>query len=129
MKKLLYLFVSSILVVACNDTDSDCYDQKPLDGDLTLKVTVEDTAKPVKVSVYQGKYDEQHFLFSEMLITDEIIYAMPVNSYYSASAEYETSGKIILVIDGGKISTKKVNNDDGSTCWTLKNVILDLRLN
>lgn len=128
LRRLGYLLLILTLAVACEEFNGDCYDEKPLEGELKVKVNIRDTTNPVQVSVYQGKFDEQNLLFSELIIDNEITYFLPVNSYYSASAEYEDSGKIILVIDGGKISVKKINNDDGSTCWSLKNVELDLRL-
>lgn len=121
------LFISAI--ISCEKLQlPDCYDEKPTEGELKIKVSLISGNDAVGVNVYKGKYENNMLLFTDSVREKEVTYFLPVNSFYTVSAEYIKEQKTIQVIDGGKMSVKKQNNDDGSVCWVLGNVSLDLRL-
>jgi hypothetical protein len=130
INSIILFIVLSAGMVSCEKLklSTDCYDEKPVEGELTIKVSVPPGNEAVGVNIYRGKYENNMLLFTDSVRDKEITYFLPVNSFYTVSAEYERDNKTIFVIDGGKISVKKQTNDDGSVCWNLYNVSIDLRL-
>ncbi len=133
IKKTLFVLLSGAicLIISCEDLSylNDCYSDKPLQGDLTVNVSVQENAAGIPVKVLQGKFEDNNVLLLDTLAENEKTYSLPVNTYYTVSAEYNMSGKVILVIDGGEIKVSRNENENTSEpCWVLKNVNLNLEL-
>lgn len=134
MKKYFFLLLCSVLsMTSCEELsylNGDCYAEKPLEGELTVKVSIQDSVSYVPVKIFQGKYENNKLIFKDTLTVRESTYFLPVNSFYTVSAEYTSEGKVYVVIDGGEIKVKKIENNENFSdpCWSLINVSLDLEL-
>lgn len=120
---LLAIFLSSCI----SRTDNSCYDEKPVEGELHLKVTIEEPDTLIPVTIYEGKYENGTPIIYDTLSYSSEIYYLPVNTYYTAVAEYQKDGKTVLSIQGGKISVSDDSSDDYGECWTLTNIWLNLK--
>jgi len=125
-------FILLIVVVAFSlnscGFESSCYENKPENGEMTIKVSIDSPNDTVYVKIYQGVIENNKLLLVDTLTVASKVYEMPVNSYYSATADYIQDGKIVRAIDGDRISTRESEDEYGTICWNLKNISLDLRL-
>lgn len=126
------LLIVTFLLVSCDRlsmNNSDCYDEKPSEGEMSVRVTLGDTSDVIPVHVYKGKYEHNQLLFADSVNESQRTYLLPVNTYYTAVAEYEKGNAVILAVDGGKITVNKyVSEEDGISCWRVTNIKLDLRM-
>lgn len=129
---MLFLF-SAILLVSCNgdnitDCDySDCYTEKPSEGKVNLRVSIEGSNQHVPVIIYEGRITENHPVIYDTLDSTRANYILPVDKYYSAIAKYTEDGNIYFAVDGDRLKVKSRVECD-STCYKVKEIDLDLRL-
>lgn len=124
---IVFAIIASPIVHSCGYS-SDCFDSKPEQGEIKVKLTIDDTNDTVIVKIYQGVIENNKLLIEDTLTIASKTYNLPVNSYYSASAEYNHEGKLIRAVDGDRISVSESEDDYGYVCWNLRNIVLDLRL-
>ena len=136
--KILFILFFSVVIISCNDlsTDVDCstYDYsdcitiEPTDGEMYLKLTINNDNKSIPVAFYRGKLEDNALLFYDTLTKEYFDTLLPVGNYYTVTAEYLKEGKKIIAIDGDNI-TKKRSNVCDSVCWEVVagNVYLRLK--
>jgi len=126
MKKIYYSFIL-ITLLSCskiNDSriDENCLSYEPNYGKIYVNVTLNNQITSVPIEIKLNHFDTGTLLFKDTLYESVKIYEVDINNYYVVSAEYFVDGKRIISIDGGKVSTYKYNQDDGSVCWNLNNM-------
>ena len=139
MKKLLFLIViiglSSFAGCDKNCEDGhykpyDCNENEPVQGDITVKVTINEMNPAVLLEFFFGDVEENIFYFSDTLDCEEVHYNLN-NNDYSVRAKYKAivNGKLATVysIDGGKLSPSKSDYCDG-TCYEKGTLSLNARL-
>ena len=139
MKKLLCLIVLIGLTSlagcdeSCEDGNykpNDCNENEPVQGDITIKVTINEMNPEVLIEFFFGDVEENIFYFSDTLDTEEVHYKLN-NNDYSVRAKYKAivNGQLATVysIDGGQLSPFKTDYCDG-TCYEEGVLSLNARL-
>jgi len=127
MKKFLLFFVL-IIIMACDkpsveDCDnydfSDCDLEKPSWGIVYVDLTINDENPYVPLVFYRGYFEEQIIEYVDTAYSEKYEMDMPLELYLSVTAEYQSNGKTIYAVDGGKFETKKyrVCKED---CWIIR---------
>lgn len=134
---LFYLFVIIFLFVSCDkltdedecdDVDySDCNTEEPFRDSLHIKLTINDENEKVKLVIYDGDFEDGIAITQIETEKSKINVEVLLDREYSASAEYISGKDTIIAIDGTNIKKKSKTYCD-STCWSIKNQDLDLRL-
>ena len=132
---LLFLFVRCAEdrvdlpdVEDCENYDyQDCNTTNPVDAEVKFNFSINKQIHYVSFEVYKGTIDDGTFFFADTAFSSDEYYMLPVDEYYSAIATYHLDGKVVKVIDGGKLrkSSKKVCD---STCWAVNKLSMDLIL-
>ena len=135
MVKYRYILIFSFLVVIifnlCNNKDcdySDCLPSEPYESTVTIKVTINEENPKVPIFIYKGRYNQ----------TDELIYSdtakeeyykiiLPLNHYYYVKAKYQKNSDTIYAIDG-VFFKKFLSQECDSSCWKIKNNIINVKL-
>lgn len=133
------IFCSIIIAVflsGCNEycddnyKPSDCNENKPAEGDLTLEITIDNLNPEVPVEFYIGDVEENGFYFADTITVGEITYKLP-NNYYSVKAKYKAviDGRTVTVysIDGGSLIPVTNEYCDG-TCYDTGRLNLNAKL-
>ena len=112
----------------CYDYDySDCNTSKPTEGDLIIKLTINDENPEVPIIIFKGNYDNKDTL-RKILYDDELLrVSLKVEEYYSVTVEYKSGNKTITAVDGDNIKIIKRYVCD-SVCYGVKEGKVDLRL-
>ena len=131
-KHNIFILVAILLILHSCDRpyrDIECYDTKPTEGIIFIKVTIDEATQSVPITFFEGKHEAGKVVLRDTLVMDTASYNVPVNTYYSITAEYKKDDKIIIAIQGGEVKTTKSSDEfDGTECWNIKNLTLNLRL-
>ncbi len=112
----------------CFDYDfSDCNTIRPDEGEIILRFSINKHIPAVAFTVFKGKTDLKDTILSDTLNIELIRYSLPVDQYYSVSADYMVDGKKIRAIAGGEIKLKKYLVCD-SICYVVSNPVINLKL-
>jgi len=105
--------------VDCQTYDySDCDTQEPTEGNLHIKLTINDENPSVPIVIFRGKFQENIIVAYDTLTKGTYDTLLPVNNFYTVSAKYIKSGKKIIAVDGDDI-TKNKNKTCDSVCWSV----------
>ena len=107
---------------------SNCLTQEPDSGKLIIKVTINAENTAVPIILYYGNVESNVICIKDTLKTADKEYKLPADMYYSVRVKYKSGNKIINAIDGGNLDIKSYFVCD-STCWVVKDVDLNLKLN
>lgn len=135
MKKVIFqLIIINILFWSCKkiedwNINEKCLSEKPETGDIYVNVSINNNIKSVPIEIRLNNYHSGQLIIRDTLTTTEKVYEVEVNNYYVVSAEYVKDKIKTTSIDGGKVSTRKVTNEDGSECWNLRNFRARVQLN
>ena len=109
----------------CENYDyQDCNTVQPFEAKMIINFSVSSKIKSVPFVVYKGYVDDNNIYFQDTAWDANVEYLMPVDEYWSIMATYKVDGKTIKVIDGGSIKVHSANVCD-STCWSVKDLVLD----
>ena len=115
--------------VDCQYPDySNCITHEPDSGKLKIKVTINEENSFLPITLYYSKSENNVICKVDTLYTSEKEYKLPAKTYYSVKAKYKSNNKIVYAVDGGNIGKKSYLVCD-STCWVVKDVDLNLKLN
>ena len=133
------LFACMIIFLSCNEnTDtsgvdcstydySDCNSIQPFEGNMHVKLTINDENPAVPITIYTGKL-EDGVIFLRDTITESIYDTLlPVDNFYTVAAKYNKGPSTIIAIDGDKISASNTVTCD-SNCWNVKPGSVNVKL-
>lgn len=114
--------------VDCENYNYDCNTQEPYEWEMMIKVTINSENSQIPIWVYEGKFDDTtHLVYTDTLTDPFTTVFLPLNKYYYTKALYKKGSKTIYAIDG--VFFKKYSRTVcDSTCWYIKNEIMDVRL-
>ena len=134
---IVFLILSVLVFLYCdnnvegemceNYNYDDCNTIEPSTAFININVSCNSDFPLVPIVLYRGDIDDGVIVLYDTLNTTRKTYELPVNIYYSATAEYQYVSKKIYVLDGGKIKTKSEKICD-SICWTRVNKELNLEV-
>jgi len=126
------------LLVCCSDYDEelDCY-HRPVDcrttsyteGELTVRVTIDEENPEVTIYIYSGEVDPENLPVPVHTATvDDESYTITLDiGEYSAMVEYTLGGDTVIAFDGDSIGNSKEDYCEGP-CYELVNGEIDLVL-
>ncbi len=135
MVKTYYSLLILLLTLACNtnyDSDcdySDCLSEEPYEAEMKIKVSINKQNSFVPIWIYEGKYNDTNYLiYADTAHSEKYRIILPLNVQYYVKAKYKTAnGNIVYAIDG--VFFKKISKTEcDSTCWYIKNDVMDVRL-
>lgn len=114
--------------VNCDDYDfADCYLEEPDWDFIYVDVTINDQNPFVPIIVYRGNFENYDIEWSDTAYSSQYSVDVPLNKYYSVTAQYTVGNKTILAVDGSEV--KKVKTTVcGEKCWYIKGERFDLEL-
>ena len=141
MKTIRFIFVIAFFLCFSNscesllyDTDecdnfdeSDCLQTRPLNGDLTIKVTINEENPEVPYIIYENFIEDKDTVLVDTAHSEQVSVEVPLNEYYSIMAKYKSGDKIISAVDGDRIESYS-QDKCGYTCWYVRGGILKARL-
>ncbi len=141
MKTICYLFFIAFFLCyssACEsllyDTDecdnfdeSDCVQARPLEGDLTIKLTINEENPEVPYIIFENDIENKDTVLVDTAYNEQESVKVPLNEYYSIMAKYKSGDKIIYAVDGDRIESYS-EDKCGYTCWYVRGGVLKVRL-
>ena len=131
------IFMTGIfLTIGCerqppNDYGFDCeycYQIKPDSGQIGIKVTINDENPYVPITIYIGNIEDNNIEYSDTSYSSEYWVDVPVDKYYSVTAEYKSGDNTIIAVDGDKFKLKKNTKDCDEECYYYSGGFFDNRL-
>ena len=139
MKQILISILISIVVCVAgcdeeceegNYKPGDCNESKPIEGEVILKITIDNMNAMVPVEFFIGDVEENIFYFADTIVTQSVSYTLP-NNRYAVRAKYKAiiNGKLVTVysIDGGSLDANETDYCDGD-CYENGSLTLDAKL-
>ncbi|MFH0866387.1 MAG: hypothetical protein V1904_09330 [Bacteroidota bacterium] len=144
MKVLLIIFSCFSLLVflaiaSCNDSYdsdsvdcstydySDCVTSEPYDGRMYVKLTINDENINVPIAIYRGNLEDNDLYLADTAKNEYYDTLLPVDGFYTVTAEYKRNGEKIFAVDGDDIKKSHADVCD-SVCWDVKTGSVNLRL-
>lgn len=114
----------------CTYKPTDCIEDKPTLGDVTILVTIDNLNSEVPITLFEDDVEHNRIVLQDTLHTDSKTYRLGYN-YYSAKAiyKYEIDGEIVTVnsINGDELEYNEEEYCDG-TCYTEGSIKINVEL-
>ncbi|MBN3034261.1 MAG: hypothetical protein JW861_01645 [Bacteroidales bacterium] len=104
-----------------------CYQEKPEWGPLEIRVTVSEAYPFVPVTIYKGNIENNDVEYQDTTWQDPYIIDVPVDRYYSVTAQYQKDGHILYSVDGGKFRVRKSESACDEPCYYFSGGFFDAR--
>jgi hypothetical protein len=138
-RKGIFVFVLFILLIMtqCERNEfswepfdcSTCYQDKPDWGPLQVYVTINDQNPSVPLVIYRGDIEDNDIEYIDTAHSSSYTVEVPVDKYYSVTAEYKDGSRIIFAVDGDKLKLDKNTTDCDEECYYFRGGYIDVRLN
>lgn len=109
-----------ILNVDC----SQCVRVEPKETTATFEFS--SGYEKIVFTLYEGFYTEGNVYYSDTLTVDYFEKKLPVETYYTATAEYIIEGEKRIVVDGENIEKKLATSECQIDCWVILGGNFDL---
>jgi hypothetical protein len=134
---VLIMFLICLTFLSCrtviSDEDcatydySDCNASEPSVGLLKADLTINNDNPYVLISVYRGRLEADDLLYTDTVREVEYSVYLELDYYYTVTAEYKSGEKTIIAVGGDEVrKTSEVICD--STCWSVREGNVDVRL-
>jgi hypothetical protein len=108
---------------------SACYQDKPDWGPVEIKLTINDQNPSVPIVIYRGDIENNDIEYVDTAHNSDYTVDVPVDKYYSVTAEYKDGGRTIYAVDGDKFKLEQNTKDCDEDCYYFKGGYFDVRLN
>ena len=106
----------------------DCnIDKEPIDYDVTLKLTFNEQNKKIPIFIYKNNIEMGSLEKSDTAVSSTHSINLRIGHNYTAVAKY-LSGKDTVMVPVNFTLKKESYECDGTTCWNVKNDIINLKL-
>ncbi len=95
----------------------DCHEIRPDSGKLIVKLTINSENPYVPLVVYRGNIEDNNVEWIDTSYSADYWVRVPVNNYYSISAEYKSGGKTVFAVDGDDFKIKYTDSDCDFPCY------------
>ncbi len=133
---VIVFFASAIFMLSCEkpnpqnceDYDfSDCYLEEPEWDFIYLKVTINDQNPYVPIVIYRGNFEDNNIEWIDTAYSANYSIDVPLNKYYSVTAEYKVSTYKVLAVDGNDVRKNKTTVCE-ERCWYITGEEFDVEL-
>jgi hypothetical protein len=107
---------------------AECYQVKPEWGRLNVTLTINDENPFVPLVVYIGNIEDNNIEWIDTSYAADYWVEVPVNKYYTITAEYKSGDKTIYAVDGDNFKIKYTDSDCDQSCYYYRGGYYDLRL-
>lgn len=112
-------------------TTVDCFEcdpAKPDSGKLIVTLTINEENPYLPLIIYKGNIEDNVIEYIDTSYTSDYWVRVPVNNYYSISAEYKSGDKTIFAVDGDDFKLKYTETDCVDPCYYYSGGYYDLQL-
>lgn len=135
-RKGYFVIILLTLLFACENIDwkklnnpcIDCYNIKPEEGLLEIKMTIDEKNNGIPLVIYRGDFENNELEWADTSYEAKYDIWVPVNKYYSVRAEYVKGNDTIYVFDGDNVRIIKESTECDEVCWRAKDGEIDIRL-
>lgn len=135
-RSMIIFMIGILLILGCErqppkDPGFDCtycYQDKPDWGPLEIKVTINDENPYVPITIYIGNIEDNNIEYIDTAYSSVYWVDVPIDKYYSVTAEYKSGDKTIIAVDGDKFKLKKNIKDCDEECYYYSGGFFDNRL-
>lgn len=137
LTSILFIFQVLIVAPACErDVPTklgtvdcaECYQPKPDWGRLNATLTINAENSFVPLVVYIGNIEDNNIEWIDTSYSTNYWVEVPVDKYYSISAEYKSGDKTIFAVDGDDFKVKYTDSDCDLPCYYFTGGYYDLQL-
>lgn len=107
---------------------SDCYIEKPADAYVDIRVTINKENPYVPIELFLGDFEKGNLIYSDTATTSTYTIILEMNNSYSVVAKYSSKSRVVYVVSGEKLRTKKDYDSCEEVCYTIKGDVIDVRL-
>ena len=107
---------------------SECYQDKPEWGRLTVTLTINDQNPFVPLVIYRGDFENNDIEYVDTSYSADYWVEVPADKYYSVTAKYKDGNKTIFAVDGDKLKLKHTSDKCDEPCYYFKGGYIDVRL-
>ncbi len=115
---------SKLVAIDCNDCDP----VRPEEGKLIVTLTINDENPFIPLIIYKGNIEDNNIEYIDTSYSADYWVRVPVNNYYSISAEYKSGDKTIFAVDGDDFKIKYSKSDCDYPCYYYYGGYYDLQL-
>jgi hypothetical protein len=135
--KWTFLIFIMILLTQCERDEpfdlssfdcSLCYQDKPEYGPLEILVTINSENHAVPIVVYRGDIENNEIEYIDTAYYWDYVVDVPVDEYYSVTAEYKDGSNTIYSVDVDKLKLQFNTKDCDEDCYYYKGGYIDVRL-
>lgn len=95
----------------------DCFQDRPEWGPLNVKLTINNENKFIPLVIYIGNIEDNNIEWIDTSYSADYWVEVPVNNYYSISAEYKSGDKTIFAVDGDDFKLKYTESNCDQPCY------------
>lgn len=106
----------------------DCYQEKPIEGILSVSLSYSEGDPGIPVTVFLGPVEDSLIVLLDTVSAASMDYWVNVGHRYSAIAEYHVSQKTIYAVDAAKVSVYLDSESCDMPCWKPNDGKADCRL-
>lgn len=116
-------------IFAFNVDCSECYIEKPDSADIIVKISINAQNDSVPIKIYKNQVEDNEIEYIDTATSEEYYLYVPIDEFYSVTAEYNYNDSVTLVVvDGDKLKVKLVTDVCTDDCWVIRGGILDVRI-
>ena len=106
----------------------DCFQDRPEWGPLNVKLTINNENPFVPLVIYIGNIEDNNIEWIDTSYSADYWVEVPVNKYYSITAEYKSGDKTIFVVDGDDFKLKHTESACDYPCYYYYGGYYDIQL-
>jgi len=96
---------------------SDCYDEKPTIGLISVSVSISNENDSIPIRILKGTLENDNVYLLDTLTKDFEEFWVKVGHFYTVEATYKSEGKTILAVDGDKVTVYLDDSNCDVSCW------------
>ena len=135
MKKYIIILINLISLNSCHEYyyDSDypcgfCYTEDYQLGVLTIQTTLNDENPNIPIVIYIDEIENDLIEHIDTINEANFEIWVPVDNYYTVTAEYKVGNKTITAVDKARVYKKENTSDCDEDCWIVFDGTVDVRL-
>lgn len=106
----------------------NCFEIKPTEGLLSIRLSPFNENDSIAVTVFKGKLESGTVFLQDTVSGTGLDVWVPIDYFYTVQAEYRIDTLIIRAIDGDRVSVYLDQTNCSVACWRPRDGTADCRL-
>lgn len=135
MKNLILILTVLAGLTSCHEYYYDsgypcdfCYPGEQTEGVLTIQLSPNDENAKIPIVIYINEIDNNEIEYIDTTSETNYEIWVPIDNYYSVTAEYKVGSKTITAVDKTRVYMRKNTSDCDEDCWIVFDGTVDVRL-